>query len=56
MIISGSADAKLKIWVKDFNAQNQNMICSQTLVDHSGTILSVSVSSQTNIIATSSTD
>ena len=56
VIVSGSADGKLKVWVKDPEGNSDKYKYNQSLVEHSGTILAVAVSSQINIIASSSTD
>jgi WD40 repeat protein len=55
MILSGSADSRIKIWV-NLQDKVKNYVCCQTLVDHNGTILALAVSSQNDVIASSSTD
>ena len=56
LMVSGSADSKIKIWVKDLREKTKKYSCTQTLVEHNGTILAMAISGQANIIASSSTD
>lgn len=56
IIVSGSADSKIKVWIKNMQGKNKKYSCSQTLVEHNGTILAIAISGQTNVIASSSTD
>lgn len=56
MFLTGSADARIKLWVRDFQNRKSSYICCQTLVDHRGTILALAMTGQLNIIASSSTD
>lgn len=56
IIVSGSADSKIKIWIKNMQGKSRKYLCRQTLIDHSGTILAMAISGQANVIASSSTD
>lgn len=39
VIISGSADSTLKLWVKDSDPQQRGKyLCAQTIVEHNGTV------------------